>query len=60
MLKVVFVFLKIKDNVRKYVILEEYFVVNNFLRSADILKILQNTFDLEKVVFKDTCRYPYI
>jgi len=60
MLKVVFVFLKIKDNVRKYVILEEYFVVNNFLRSVDILKILKNTFDLEKVVFKDTCRYLYI
>jgi len=38
------------------VILEDYFVVNNFLRGVDILKILQNTIHLEKVVFKDACR----
>jgi hypothetical protein len=37
-------------------ILEDYFVVNNFLRRVDMLKILKNTFHLEKVVFKDTCR----
>jgi hypothetical protein len=37
-------------------ILEDYFVVNNFLRGVDILKILKNTCHLEKVVFKDTCR----
>jgi hypothetical protein len=41
-------------------ILEGYSVVNNFLRSMDILKILKNTFHLEKVVFKDTCRQLYI
>ena len=37
-------------------ILEDYFVVNNFLRRVDMLKILKNTSHLEKVVFKDTCR----
>ncbi len=56
MLKVAIKFLKIKDNLRKSLILEDYFVVNNFLRRVDILKILKNTFHLEKGVFKDTCR----
>jgi hypothetical protein len=37
-------------------ILVDYFFVNNFLRSVDILKILKNIFHLEKVLFKDTCR----
>jgi hypothetical protein len=41
-------------------ILEDYFFVNNFLRGVDILKILKDTFHLEKVLFKVTYRWLYI
>ena len=41
-------------------ILEDCFFVNNFLHGVDILKILNKTSKLEKVVFKDTCRLLYI
>jgi hypothetical protein len=41
-------------------ILEDYFFVNNFLRGVDILKILKDTFDIEKVLFKVTYRWLYI
>jgi hypothetical protein len=41
-------------------ILEDYFFVNNFLGGVDILKILKETFRLEKVLFKVTYRWLYI
>ena len=45
--KVDFIFLKIKDNERKYKVLEEHFFVHNFVRNMDILKILKNNLYLK-------------
>jgi hypothetical protein len=41
-------------------ILEDCCFVNNFLRSVNILKILEDTLHLEKVLFKVTYRWLYI
>jgi len=56
-LKINLIFLKIKENSRKWELLTENLLVYNFTHKMDILKILKHMSLSEKVVFKDTCRW---